>query len=83
MVDHDETAPRVRTSDVEDLLAGLLEQVREAAGDDDAFGEIAASFGGIEGVASFRDAGVMTRDRGVVLRCADGSEFQITIVRSD
>jgi len=31
---------------------------------------------------SFEDAGIMTRNRGVVFRMKDGSEFQITIVRS-
>ena len=31
---------------------------------------------------SFEDAGILTRNRGVVLRMYDGSEFQITIVQS-
>ena len=31
---------------------------------------------------SFEDSGIMTRNRGVVFRMRDGSEFQITIVRS-
>lgn len=34
------------------------------------------------GITTFEDAGVMTRNKGVVLRMEDGSEFQITIVRS-
>jgi hypothetical protein len=34
------------------------------------------------GIATFEDAGVMTTNKGVVLRMEDGSEFQITIVRS-
>lgn len=33
-------------------------------------------------ITTFEDAGVMTRNKGVVLRMEDGSEFQITIVRS-
>lgn len=31
---------------------------------------------------SFADAGVMTNDAGLVLRLADGSEFQISVVQS-
>lgn len=33
-------------------------------------------------VRSFEEAGVLTRDAGLVVRLPDGSEFQITIVRS-
>jgi len=33
-------------------------------------------------ITTFEDAGVMTRNKGVVLRMEDGSEFQVTIVRS-
>jgi hypothetical protein len=33
-------------------------------------------------VQRFRDAGVMTRNEGFVLMLADGTEYQITVVRS-
>jgi len=33
-------------------------------------------------VSTFEEAGVLTGNRGVVVRAADGSEFQITIVQS-
>ena len=33
-------------------------------------------------VSTFRDAGVMSNDAGLVLRLPDGSEFQITILQS-
>lgn len=36
----------------------------------------------LEGVASFEEAGVMTYNRGVVLRMEDGAEYQLTIVQS-
>ena len=36
----------------------------------------------IRSVESFGEAGVLTRDAGLVVRMADGVEFQITIVRS-
>jgi hypothetical protein len=34
-------------------------------------------------VERFDHAGIMTRDRGLVLRFSNGAEFQITIVQSD
>ena len=37
----------------------------------------------LKSAASFEDHGIMTRNRGVVFRMKDGSEFQITIVRSN
>lgn len=33
-------------------------------------------------VETFHDAGLLTRDNGLVLTLTDGSEFQITIVKS-
>src|ERR1041384_6802475 len=33
-------------------------------------------------VSTFEEEGVLTRDRGIVLRLRDGAEFQISIVRS-
>ena len=39
-------------------------------------------FATVSSVATFEEAGLLTRNRGVVLRMEDGSEFQITIVQS-
>ncbi len=36
----------------------------------------------IRRVQTYEEAGIMTTDRGLVVRTEDGSEFQITIVRS-
>jgi hypothetical protein len=36
----------------------------------------------IERVTSFEDGGVLTMNAGLTLRLADGTEFQVTIVRS-
>jgi hypothetical protein len=35
-----------------------------------------------QGVTSFESAGVLTRNKGMVVRLEDGSEFQVAIVRS-
>ena len=37
---------------------------------------------GIEGVATFEEAGVLTMNRGLVVTMDDGAEFQLTVVRS-
>lgn len=56
----------------EDFEAAIIEAISET--------EIES----IEGadVESFADAGIMTTNRGVVVRMRDGSEFQVTIVQS-
>lgn len=36
----------------------------------------------LDEVVSYEDAGLLTRDHGVVLRFRDGGEFQVTVVRS-
>ena len=33
-------------------------------------------------VRTFSDSGLMTRDKGLVVKLADGSEFQVTVVQS-
>ena len=36
----------------------------------------------VQEVSTFAEAGVMTRNAGLVFRMYDGSEFQVTVVRS-
>jgi hypothetical protein len=36
----------------------------------------------IDGVETFEEAGVMTNNKGLVIHTADGSTFQVTIVKS-
>lgn len=38
---------------------------------------------GLEMVRTFEEAGILTYNKGLVLRMKDGSEFQITVVRSN
>jgi hypothetical protein len=38
---------------------------------------------GVEMVRTFDEAGILTYNKGLVLRMKDGSEFQITVVRSN
>jgi hypothetical protein len=57
---------------IELLLAELLLEGNEEVENSDM----------IEGVDTYGDAGILTTDRGIVIRTHDRSEFQITIVRS-
>lgn len=36
----------------------------------------------VAGVSTFDEAGVLTRNAGLVVRLDDGTEFQVTVVRS-
>jgi len=36
----------------------------------------------IRSIMTFEEAGLLTNDKGLVVRTSDGSEFQITIVQS-
>ena len=58
-------------------IAEVLQYLAEE--DDAAFESIEAE---VDHAASYADAGVLTQNAGFVLRLVDGSEFQITIVRS-
>lgn len=58
---------------VEEALIGIL-QYGESAED--------TALADLQSVMSFGQEGVMTYNRGVVLKMADGTEFQITIVQS-
>ena len=44
--------------------------------------EILADQDQIRSIMTFEEAGMLTNDKGLVVRTSDGSEFQITIVKS-
>ena len=51
------------------LISGELDLVDTALGE-------------VSNIKTYAEAGILTRDSGVVLRMEDGSEFQITIKQS-
>ena len=61
--------------DMVQAISDALEAADERAQDD---GEPAA----IRSLLTFDSAGVMTMNSGLVVRMVDGSEYQITVVRS-
>lgn len=38
--------------------------------------------GTVESITTFEDAMLLTGNKGLVIKCQDGSEFQVTIVKS-
>lgn len=71
-------------SDIDDCVeidAEFIESVMRCAleGDEDAIAELSDN---VRTVSTFTEDGVLTPDRGLVVRLADGREFQVTIMRS-
>lgn len=69
------TRPDPERSDEEEFEVDLLDLLVRSADDDDL--DL-----GVDSVSSFADAGVLTRNAGLVVRLRNGDEFQITIVQS-
>lgn len=68
--------------EVEDLTEGLTESLAGLAQNDEDEDEDGDSEVAFEGCSTFAEDGVMSMNRGLVLRLSDGSEFQVTLVRS-
>lgn len=72
--------------EVQDGLCEILDELQSAQrveGDEiDELGEMAMLLPPIRGVTTFEEQGVLTTDKGLIIRFQDGSEFQVTIVRS-
>jgi hypothetical protein len=60
------------------LIERALQQLLESSPDEEA----EALWDSIRRVSTFEDDMVMTSNRGVVIKFSNGSEFQVTIVRS-
>jgi len=63
---------------LERLLTNLIDAQRRGREEIDMPG----GMGEIAEVEDFVQAGVLTRDKGLIIRLADGSEFDITITQS-
>lgn len=68
------TDARLARTSEEDVEVMLIDALMRFEGDEDC--------PPISEIESFQQAGVLTRNRGIVARLQDGSEFQVTIVRS-
>ena len=79
------TTTKTNTIDIENRLVTIFEDILDALefGDDEQpMDSLPECVEGIERISSFDDAGILTTDEGLVLSMNDGTEFQITIVRS-
>lgn len=67
---------KMTASDIEAALINLIDFISD--GDD----EMAGPLYNAAPVVSFRERGLLTQDRGIVITLEDGSEFQLTITQS-
>ena len=76
---------KITATTVESLLHHLLEPIANEYAKDvtlaNAAEEADVAPGTLRRVVTYEEACMMTSDRGLVLKLADGSEFQITIVQ--
>jgi hypothetical protein len=69
--------------ELQDWLQELLSEFTYLADDDRSeIGFESADWLEDARISSFNEAGLLTNDKGIVLRTAEGDEFQITIIRS-
>ena len=69
-------------TELQDILKTLLQELAYMDTEDlDQF-DMPCELAEIEHTSTFDEAGVLTRDAGLVITTADGSEFQLTIVQS-
>ena len=72
----------MKDTQLQQSLKTLLEEISYMDTDDlDQF-DMPEELAGIERVSTFDEAGVLTRDAGLVITTNDASEFQLTIVQS-
>ena len=68
---------------LQDILRALLDELLGARDDtDDPLADLAELTDGIREIHTFEDRGVLTTDKGLIIECDDGTEFQLTIIRS-
>jgi hypothetical protein len=83
----------MNATDLQDALYNAIESIAEDARDEikrddddltlaDIVRDIADEFDGIASVRTYQREQMLTTDAGLVVRAADGAEFQITIVQS-
>jgi len=72
----------VNDHEFQDTLKALLDEVACMDSDDLEQFDLPEDLGRIENIRTFQEAGVLTQNAGLVIEAADGSEWQVTIVRS-
>ncbi|MBL1216605.1 MAG: hypothetical protein D8M59_03835 [Planctomycetes bacterium] len=68
---------------LQDLLRDLLEELMFSRDDaDDPLAHLAERTAGIKQIRTYDDACLLTMDKGLVVECDDGAEYQLSIVKS-
>ena len=69
--------------DIEDLLFDVLHELMSAGdNEDDPLHDLGERAGEIKRLYTYEETGMLTTDKGLVIQCIDGREFQVTIVQS-
>ena len=71
----------MNATDLQDALHELLNAASGADPEDRTI-DVPDGLSGLGRIRTYEEAGVLTRDAGLIIRMQDGSEFQITIVQS-
>ncbi len=66
---------------LQNVLRELLNLLIDERDDPD-LADLAGPFEGVRDVRTFDEADILTTDKGPVVACEDGTEYQLTIVRS-
>jgi len=72
----------VKDTELQDALKTLLEEIAYMDADDRERFDVPAELADLDRVSTFEEAGVLTRDAGLVITATDGTEFQVTIIQS-
>ena len=68
--------------ELQDALKTLLEEVSFMEDEDREDAGLGEDLADVECVRTFEEEGVLTSDAGLVITMADGSQYQLTLVRS-
>ena len=66
---------------IQNALRELLDLLIDERDDPD-LADLTEPFEGVRDVRTFAEADILTTDKGLVVACEDGTEYQLTIVRS-
>jgi hypothetical protein len=67
---------------MQDCLVELFDQLALMRRGDEYPDDLPEEFAAVRSARTFEDVGVLTNNAGLVIRMAEGSEFQLTIVQS-
>jgi len=68
---------------IQNALRELIDLLIDERNDPESdLADLAEPFDGVHDVRTFAEADILTTDKGLVVACEDGTEYQLTIVRS-